>query len=83
MVYRDEELEEEVLTRVHFSVNIEVRIGVHNYSNIHFFFKQGDIRKELKNRLKFTVLREPHADKMRDFHKWMVAIKKDTLHHVR
>ena len=43
---------------------------------------QSKIREQLRNTVKFTVDRSTHAEKIRDFHKWMVAIKKDTLHHV-
>ena len=46
-------------------------------------FKQSDIREQLKDTVKFQVDRSTHGDKLRDYHEWMTAIKKDTLHHVR
>ena len=33
--------------------------------------------------LKYQVDRSTHGDKMRDFHEWMKAVKKDTLYRVR
>ena len=32
--------------------------------------------------VKYQVDRSTHSDKMRDFHDWMEAVKKDTLHRV-
>ena len=43
---------------------------------------QSDIQEELRDTIKFAVDRSTHADKLRDFHEWMAAVKKDTIHHV-
>ena len=43
---------------------------------------QVEIRKELSDVVKYEVDRSTHDDKLRDFHEWMKAVKKDTLHHV-
>lgn len=40
------------------------------------------INDQLKDKVKLTVDRSTHASKLRDFHEWMDAVKKDTLHHV-
>ncbi len=36
----------------------------------------------MKESLKYGIDRTTYADKMRDFQKWMVAVKKDTLYRV-
>ena len=43
---------------------------------------QVEIREELSDVVKYEVDRSTHDDKIRDFHEWMKAVKKDTLHHV-
>ena len=37
----------------------------------------------MREKVKWQVNRATPEDKLRDFLKWMVAIKKDTEHHVR
>ena len=43
---------------------------------------QYEIDDHLKDRVKLAVDRSTHASKLRDFQKWTVAVKKDTLHRV-
>ena len=51
--------------------------------SVHYLLTmQSNIREQLRDTVKFQVDRSTHGDKLRDFHEWMVAIKKDTLHHV-
>ena len=41
-----------------------------------------EIKEELRDTVKYQVDRSTHGDKMRDFHEWMNAVKRDTLHRV-
>ena len=34
------------------------------------------------NSVKYKVDRSTYSDRLRDFHEWIEAVKKDTLHHV-
>ena len=43
---------------------------------------QYEIDDQLKDRVKLAVSRSTHAAKLRDFRKWMDAVKKDTIHRV-
>ena len=43
---------------------------------------QYEINDQLKDKVKLAVDRSTHASKLRDFHEWMDAVKKDTLHRV-
>ena len=44
---------------------------------------QNDLREEVVEKVKWQVNRDSAEDKLRDFLKWMCALKKDTQHHVR
>ncbi len=47
-----------------------------------FYTNQVEIKDELRDTVKYQVDRSTHGDKMRDFHEWMDAVKRDTLHRV-
>ena len=84
IAYKNEEDQEEIITKVHFNVGLKVRTHSIIWKSLHCsFIIQVDIKEELKDTVKYQVERGTHADKMRDFHEWMDAVKRDTLHHVR
>jgi len=43
---------------------------------------QSEISEGVKESLKYEVDRTTYGNKMRDFQKWMIAVKKDTLYRV-
>ncbi len=49
---------------------------------LYLAYLQAKIRENLSDVVKYEVDRSTHDDKLRDFHEWMKAVKKDTLHHV-
>ena len=43
---------------------------------------QTEIKEHLRDTVKYQVDRTTHSEKLRDFHEWIKAVKKDTLHYV-
>ena len=56
--------------------------GIANIIILNFNSLQVKIREHLSDTVKYEVDRSTQDDKLRDFHEWMKAVKKDTLHHV-
>ncbi len=67
------------ITSLGMPYTITVRICIILAFTLHL---QAKIRENLSDVVKYEVDRSTHDVKLRDFHEWMKAVKKDTLHHV-
>lgn len=47
-----------------------------------WLFPQNQLREEVIEKVKWNVNRDSAEDKLRDFLDWMLAVKRDTIHHV-
>ena len=78
---------EKILTKVNFQLDPAVRPEKGLMSGcgqiVCVAHSQNDLREEVVEKVKWQVNRDSAEDKLRDFLKWMYALKKDTLHHVR
>ena len=65
-------------------INVQIELlSKENYGNSDLLITpQTEIKEHLKDSIKYKVNRNSHRDKLRDFHDWMEAAKKDTMHYV-